>query len=47
MIQVQEWSKEKPYRILVGIFQHIHILFIDPPKPTEIPLQEIPRTLTD
>ena len=30
MIQVLEWSKEKPYRILVGKFQHIHILFRDP-----------------
>ena len=42
MIQVLEWPKEKPYGILVGKFQCIQILFIDPPKPTKIPLQEIP-----
>ena len=29
MIQVLEWSKEKPYRILVGKFQCIQILFMD------------------
>ena len=30
MIQVLEWSKEKPHRILVGKFQCRQILFIDP-----------------
>ena len=30
MIHILEWSKEKPYRILVWKFQHIQILFIDP-----------------
>ena len=30
MIQVLEWSKEKPHGILVGKFQSIQILFIDP-----------------
>ena len=30
MIQVLEWSKEKPYRISVGKFQGIQIQFKDP-----------------
>ena len=30
MIQVLEQSKEKPYRILVGKFQCIQFLFVDP-----------------
>ena len=47
MIQILEWSKEKPYRILGWKFQHIQITFTGPPKPTEIPLQKIPRKLTD
>ena len=38
MIQVMEWSKEKLYRILVGK---------TPPKPTEIPLPEVPRNILE
>ena len=48
MIQILECSKEKPYRILLGKFQHMQVIFIGSlQKPTEIPLQEIPRKLTD
>ena len=47
MIQILEQSKEKPERLLVGKFKHIQILFIGPPKRTEIPLQEISRKLMD
>ena len=48
MIQILEQSKEKSCRTLVGEFQHTQILFMGtPPKPTEIPLQEIHRKLMD
>ena len=39
--------KEKPYRKLVGKFQCIHILSINPPRPKEISLHEFPRKLMD
>ena len=48
MIQILEWSKEHSYRMPVGKFQDIWIQFIDPhPKLTEIPIQEVPRNLSD
>ena len=48
MIQVPEWSKQKPYRILVGKIPICpDTIYRPPPKPTEIPLQEIPRNLMD
>ena len=48
MIQVLEWSKQKPCRILVGKFQCAQIpIYRPPPKLAEIPIQEIPRKLMD
>ena len=47
MIQVLEWSKEKPYNILVGKFKCVQILFLDPLQNQEIPLKEVPRNLSD
>ena len=43
MIQVLEWSKEKPYRIPM----YPDPIYRPPPKPTEIPIQEVPRNLSD
>ena len=46
MIHVLEWSKGKPYGKLIGKFQCIQILSIDPLlNPTDIPIEEIPRNL--
>ena len=43
MIQSLEQSKGKPYRIVLGKYQHTQILFTVPPKSAEITFQEIPR----
>ena len=47
MIQVLEWSKQKPYRILVGKFKCIQILIKDLSQTNRNTLTRSPRNLSD